>query len=158
DADLGVVHVPKPDVEHDVPVPPADHLAGRHPLLFPVGLRVGAENRVVLVLGPFQAVVAGGVTDGVRLVLLAARVPHSVALRWVVVVAVRTHHGGLLPGLFRDEDGLVALALPRLPVLAGGVADPRLAPGLPRVPHLVAVAVPDDDRAVEIVLPIRLVV
>src|SRR5262249_10142873 len=51
---------------------------------------------------------------------------------------------------------LVAHPCPGLAIRAGGIADPRLAPCLPRVPHLVALAVLDDDRAVHVVFPIRL--
>src|SRR5579883_1307456 len=72
DADLCVVHITKSDVEHHVPVSLTDHLAGRNSFFLPIALWVGTENRVVLVLGPFQSVLTGGVTDGIRLVLLTA--------------------------------------------------------------------------------------
>src|SRR5262249_33935319 len=74
----------------------------------------------------------------------SARARFSVSRRWSAAVS--------------GENGLVAPPLPGLPVLAGGKPDPRLAPCLSRIPHLVAVAVLEDDRAVHIVLPIGLTV
>src|SRR5262249_14597787 len=79
-AGLGVILVGGADVEQDMPVAPPDHLAGRHPVLLPGVVRLGAEDRVLLVLGPLQPVRARGVADGVGLVLLAAGVPQAVEL------------------------------------------------------------------------------
>src|SRR5262245_14661942 len=100
-ADLRIVHVPKADVEHDVPVALPNDLAGGNSVLLPGILGVGLEDRIVLVSGPFQAAFAGGVADGVRFVLLAARVPHAIELCLVVVDDVRTHHRHFFPRLFR---------------------------------------------------------
>src|SRR5262249_23882724 len=49
-ADLGTVPIREPDVKHDVPIPLPHDLAGRHAILFPRGLRVGSEDRILLVL------------------------------------------------------------------------------------------------------------
>src|SRR5262245_40827882 len=103
-ADLGAVPVPKADVEHDVPVALPNDLAGGNTFLLPNTLRVRLEDRVVLVLGPLQAVCAGGVTDGVGFVLLPTGVPHAIELGLRVVDDVRTHHGPLLPGAFRRQN------------------------------------------------------
>src|SRR5262245_1783380 len=157
-ADLSVVTVTKTDVEQHMPVALPHDLAGRHPFLFPSVFRDGPEDRVVLVLRPFQSILAGGVADGIRLILLAPGVPQAEAFLLGVVKDVRAHDGHLLPRLVSGENGLVAPPLPGLPVLAGGKPDPRLAPCLSRIPHLVAVAVLEDDRAVDIVLPIGLTV
>src|SRR6516225_8313607 len=68
--DLCVVHVSKADVEHDVPVTLSNDLTGGNSIFLPRILRVGLEDGVVLVPGPFQAVVAGGVADSVGFILL----------------------------------------------------------------------------------------
>src|SRR5262249_9042062 len=134
------------------------HLAGRHTVLFPGSLWVRLEDGVVLMLGPFHSIGAGGVADGVRLVLFTPGVPHAVELVLVVVNDVRTHHRYFLPRLFCDENRLVTHSFPRLPILARGISDPRLASCLPCVPHLVAVAILENNWAIHIILPIGLVV
>ena len=141
-----------------MPVAVPDHLAGRHPVLLPGVLRVRPEDRVLGVLGPLQAVLAGGVTDGVGLVLLAAGIPHAVQL----APDRRTGRAGTSPPpsprLLRRQHRLVAQPLPGLAVLAGGVADPGFAPGLAGVPHAVQAAVLEDDGAVDLILPAGLLV
>src|SRR5262249_14439175 len=107
----------------------------------------------VRVLRPLQAVGAGRVADGVRLVLLATGVPHPVHLLLLVEEDVRTHDGHLLPRLFGRHHRPVARPLPGLAVFARRVADPGLAPGLAGVPHAVLAAVADDHGAVDVVLP-----
>ena len=52
--------------------------ASRYSILFPYVFRLGSEDGVVLVLDPRQAVITGGVTNGVRLMLFAPGVPHAV--------------------------------------------------------------------------------
>ncbi|HKM56109.1 MAG TPA: hypothetical protein VJY33_22065 [Isosphaeraceae bacterium] len=54
DADLGVVDVPKTDVEHQVPAPAPFHLAASNPVLLPGDRVVAGEDGVLLVLGPRQ--------------------------------------------------------------------------------------------------------
>src|SRR5262249_62050939 len=54
-ADLGTVPIREPDVKHDVPIPLPHDLAGRHAIFFPIGLRVGSEDRIPLVLRPFPS-------------------------------------------------------------------------------------------------------
>src|SRR5262245_20782183 len=49
-SDLGAVPIREPDVKHDVPIPLPHDLAGRHAILFPLGLQVGSEDRILLVL------------------------------------------------------------------------------------------------------------
>src|SRR4051794_2972565 len=48
--------------------------------------------------------------------------------------------------------------MPRPPVLACGIPDPRLAPCLAGVPHAVEAAMFDDGRTVDVTLPVGLVV
>src|SRR5271157_5196080 len=122
DADLGVVDVPKTDVEHQVPAPAPFHLAASDPVLLPGDRVVAGEDRVLLVLGPRQSVGTGGETDGVRFVLLAARVPHAVQPRLLVPEHARAHHRDFFPGLFGNEHRLLAHQPPRFAVRAGGVA------------------------------------
>src|SRR5262249_41634106 len=111
------------------------------------------EDRVLVVPRPRQPVGTGGTTDGVRLVLLSPGVPHPVQLCLVVVQDVGAHHGDLLPRPFGRENWLVALPFPRLAVGAGGVTDPGFALGLAGVPHVVSVALFEDHRAVDVILP-----
>ena len=70
---------------------------------------------------------------------------------------MRAHHGDLLPRLLGGENGLVAHPLPCLPVRARRVSDPGPAPSLPGVPDMVHVPLLENDRAVQIVLPVGLV-
>ena len=92
-----------------------------------------------------------GTGDADRFVLLSPGAPH-------VVDDVRTHDGNLFPRLFGGKNRIVARTLPRFPILAGGIANLGLASYLPGIPHLVAAAVLADNRAVQLVLPIGLVV
>src|SRR5262249_15061140 len=85
DADLGFVLVEKADVEHQIPVTLSGDLAGRDSILLPGILRIGLEDRIILVPGPFHTVCAGGVPDRVGLVLFAPGVPHAEVLGLVVV-------------------------------------------------------------------------
>ena len=94
-------------------------IVSRHPSVRVVALTTFARRDIVV-----EAILAGLMADGVRLVLLSARVPHAIVPGPLVEEDVRAHHRHLLPGLGRREGGLVALTLPRLAVLAGGVADP----------------------------------
>src|ERR1700722_483254 len=149
--------VPKADVEHEIPLTLSYDLAARNSVLFPCTLQVGFENRVLFVLGPLQAIAAGCVADGIRFALFTPGVPHAIELGLVVVDDVRTHHGHFLPRLFRRKNRFVALTFPHFAVLAGGISNPRLASCLPGIPHLIKVAVLDDDRTIEILLPIGLI-
>src|SRR5262249_48225662 len=78
--DLSVVPVTKTDVEHHMPFALPHDLAGRHTVPFPGSLWVRLEDGVVLMLGPVRSIGAGGVADGVRLVLFPPGVPHAVEL------------------------------------------------------------------------------
>src|SRR5262249_39930609 len=106
--DLCVVHVSKADVEHDVPVTLSNDLTGGNAIFLPRILRVGFEVGVVLVPGPFQAVVAGGVADSVGFVLLPTGIPHAIELGRFVVDDVRAHYGYFFPRHFRRQHRLVA--------------------------------------------------
>src|SRR5262249_1010466 len=136
-ADLGAVPISEPDVKHDVPIPLPHDLAGRHSIFFPIGLRVGSEDRIPLVLRPFPSIRARGVADGVRLVLLTARVPHSVLLAVGIVHDMRAHDGHLLPRILGGQDWLVARPLPGLAIRARRVPNRGLALGLAGVPQVV---------------------
>src|SRR5262249_16030716 len=71
-ADLRGVSVPKANVKHQEPVAVSNDLAACDSILLPFVFRVGFEDGVVLVLGPGQAVGAGGVANRVGLILFAS--------------------------------------------------------------------------------------
>src|ERR1019366_5127520 len=66
-ADLGVVPIPKADVEHEMPVTLANDLTGSNSVFLPGQPRIGLEDGIVLILVPFQAIFAGRITDGIGL-------------------------------------------------------------------------------------------
>src|SRR5206468_9730015 len=108
--------------------------------------RVGGEDGVRCVAGPGVAVGAGGVTDRVGLVLVAAGVPHAELFRGVVPRHVGAHEGDLFPFGLRREDGLAVVdAGPGFAVGAGGVADGGAPVRLAGVPEVVDAVVALQD-------------
>ena len=75
ETDLGVGFVAEADVEHNVPVPATLDLARGDLVFLPGEVRVGGEDGVGGVFGPVEAVGAGGIADGIGLVLFATGIP-----------------------------------------------------------------------------------
>ncbi len=68
---------------------------------------------------------------------------------------MRTHHRNFFPRFLWRQDRLVAHSFPRDSVGAGRVTDPRMAPGLAGVPHVIDAFVFDNHGTVDVVFPGR---
>src|SRR5437016_4894789 len=106
-------------------------------------------------LCPGQAVGAGGVADGVWLVLFAARVPKAEALGAFIPDHVRAHDSDLFPGLLGREDRAITHPLPGYAVGAGGVADPGMPTCLAGVPQVVPILALQHGGAIDVIFPTR---
>jgi hypothetical protein len=77
EADLGMGLVAEADVKHHIPVPRTLNLAGSDFVSLPGAIGGRGKDGVGSVFCPMEAVHAGGVTDGIRLILFAAGIPHA---------------------------------------------------------------------------------
>ena len=143
----------EPDIEQIDPFSAPNRLAGRYFVLFPNAVRIRLKDRIGGVFRPRLAVGARGVSDRVRLVLLAPGIAHFEELLLFVPDDVGAHDGDLFPVGFRNENRIFRLARPVNSVVARREANARIARRLARIPHVVAPVVTNDARAVNELLP-----
>ncbi len=161
-ADPGIRLFLVSNVEHHVALAASFNLNPRNLVLLPRALRFRAEDRVACVFLPSQSVRAGGVADGIRLILFAAGIPHAEEHSPFIPDYRGTHHGKvLLPRLIEGQDWLIAHALPRHAIRTCRVADPRVAVTcsglhLAGVPHVIGIAFLQHTGPVDVVFPTRL--
>src|ERR1700722_20123210 len=129
EADLRMIDVAIADVEVVKPSILLEDLDSGHSLLLPFIARIRAKDRVPRVLGPVESILAGGVADGIRFILLPSGIPHSPLFLFLFPKNMRAHYRDVFPRYFRCED--FGSTRPLDAVIADDVPDCRLSIRIP---------------------------